>query len=369
MSQNSDSHSPLFVFAGGGTGGHLAPGIAVAERLRLENPECRIRFVGSGRPVEQQMLEPTGFESQAFETLPLTALRRRPYQFLRSHRKAYRAARDSIATDRPAAVIGLGGFASVPFAYAAHKYNVPGLLLEQNTVPGRANRWLARWHPVCLTFQESASHLPRKAVYHLTGNPLRTDVCRVAAANRDVPLDKKTLLVLGGSLGSQQINQSILAAAKSHAAEFAGWNIVHQTGPDGAEEARSIYSENGIAHVVEPFFADLPTRLANATLAVARAGATTLAELAAVGIPAILVPYPAAADDHQTLNAQLFVKAGAAAVVASPDRSFTSVDLSPVLKPMLSGQMNLTGMSDAMKSLARPDASENVVSILKSLIE
>jgi UDP-N-acetylglucosamine--N-acetylmuramyl-(pentapeptide) pyrophosphoryl-undecaprenol N-acetylglucosamine transferase len=358
---------PLYVFAGGGTGGHLAPGIAVAEQLRRDQPDCRIQFVGSGRPVERQMLEPTGFEFSACETLPLTALRRRPDRFLWSHWKAFREACSSIRIDPPAAVIGLGGFASVPFTVAARRCGVPCILLEQNTVPGKANRWLSRWHPICLTFDESASNLPRKAVSHLTGNPLRADVCRIAAAGHELPFENKTLLVLGGSLGSRQINDSLLNAVEQCATELADWKIIHQTGPDGADDARCLYSRLEIAHEVAPFFADLPTRLADATLTVARAGATTLAELAAVGIPAVLVPYPIAADDHQTRNAQLFVDTGAAAMVTSAGQSFAPVDLVPTLKPLLTNQPQLLSMSQAMKTLARPDAAADVVAILNSL--
>jgi UDP-N-acetylglucosamine--N-acetylmuramyl-(pentapeptide) pyrophosphoryl-undecaprenol N-acetylglucosamine transferase len=368
LNQPSNAQSPLYVFAGGGTGGHLAPGIAVAEQLRLEQPDCRIRFVGSGRPVERQMLAPTSFEYTSCETLPLTDLRRRPNRFVWSHWKAFREACRSIRKDRPSAIIGLGGFASVPFAVAARKCGVPCILLEQNTVPGMANRWLSRWHPICLTFVESASHLPRKAIYHVTGNPLRRDVCRIVAANYALPLEHPTLLVLGGSLGSRQINDSVLAAIEQCASALAGWNILHQTGPEGSDAARRLYSELGISHVVSPFFSDLPARLGDATLTVARAGATTLAELAAVGIPAILVPYPTAADDHQTRNAQLFVESGAAVMVTPPDRSFAPVDLVPVLKPLLVDQPQLLKMSLAMKTLSKPNAAAEVVAILKSLI-
>lgn len=356
------------MFAGGGTGGHLAPGIAVAEQLRRGQPDCRIRFVGSGRPVERQMLEPTGFEFSACQTLPLTDLRRRPDRFLRSHWKAFREARNSIRVDRPSAVIGLGGYASVPFTIAARRCGIPCILLEQNTVPGKANRWLSRWHPICLTFEESASHLPRKAISHLTGNPLRADVCRIAESGHELPLENKTLLVLGGSLGSRQINDSLLAAVEQCATELAGWKIIHQTGPAGADDARRLYSRLEIAHEVAPFFADLPTGLADATLAVARAGATTLAELAAVGIPAVLVPYPTAADDHQTRNAQLFARTGAAAMITPAGRTFAPMNLVPALKPLLADQQQLLSMSQAMKTLARPNAAAEVVAILQSLI-
>ncbi len=368
MSDQTETRPPLYVFAGGGTGGHLAPGIAVAEELRREQPDCRIRFVGSGRPVEQQMLEPTGFEYSIRETLSLHAAKRRPMRFARSHWQAFRASCRDIDNDRPAAIIGLGGFASVPLAVAAHKRNVPCLLLEQNTVPGRANRWLSRWHSICLTFEESAKYLPARAVSHLTGNPLRAEIRELAASNHQLPFSPRTLLVLGGSLGSRQVNDSIVNAVSELQSEFSGWRIVHQTGSEGTESAREAYTKLGIAHEVAPFFNDVPARLAATTLAVARAGATTLTELAAVGIPALLIPYPTAADDHQTKNARFFADAQAAEIVASPNRSFAPVELAATLRPLLTDQQQLISMSQAMKNLGKPNAASEVAAILQRLI-
>jgi UDP-N-acetylglucosamine--N-acetylmuramyl-(pentapeptide) pyrophosphoryl-undecaprenol N-acetylglucosamine transferase len=369
LTEQTETKPPLYLFAGGGTGGHLAPGIGVAEQLRREQPDCRIRFVGAGRPVEQQMLEPTGFEYSVFETLPLNALKRRPHRFVMSHWTAFRKACRDIDQDQPAAVIGLGGFASVPFALAARKRGLPCLLLEQNTVPGKANRWLSKWHPICLTFEESAQCLPSQAVSHLTGNPLRAEIRELAISNRPLPLKHPTLLILGGSLGSRQINESVINAIGQLATELTGWRVMHQTGPQGADEARKCYSNIGIAHEVAPFFSDMPVRLASATLAIARAGATTIAELSAVGIPAVLIPYPAAADDHQSKNARLFAEANAAVVVTPTDRSFEPVDLAPDLAAMLNDRQRLLRMSESMKTLGKPDASANVATILQSLIE
>ena len=356
------------MFAGGGTGGHLAPGIAVAEELRREQADCRIRFVGSGRPVEQQMLEPTEFEYSILETLPLNAANRRPIRFVTSHCKAFRAACRDIDNDRPSAIVGLGGFASVPLALAAKKCKVPCLLLEQNTVPGKANRWLSNLHAICLTFEESARHLPTRAVSHLTGNPLRAEIRDLATSDRLLPCEHRTLLVLGGSLGSRQVNDSVLNAIGQLAHELNGWRIMHQTGPDGAEAARRIYAKYGVNHEVAPFFPDLPARLGSASLAIARAGATTLAELSAVGIPAILIPYPTAADNHQTKNAQFFSQADAAIIVASQDRSFTAVDIVAAIQPLLSDEPRLQSMSCAMHRCSKLNASTDVVSHLRSLL-
>lgn len=314
------------------------------------------------------MLEPTGFEYSVCETFPLNTLKRRPFGFLQSHWQAFRSACRDIGLDRPTAIVGLGGFASVPFALAAKRCDVPCVLLEQNSVPGKANRWLSRWHPICLTFEQSAQHLPRRTVAHFTGNPLREEIRRLAISDDPLPLNPPTLLVLGGSLGSRQVNDSIVNAVETLASKLTGWRIVHQTGPEGTEPARNLYSKLGIAHEVAPFFPDLPARLATATLAVARAGASTLTELAAVGIPAILIPYPAAADDHQTKNAQLFADANAAVIATSPDRSFAPVELASDLEPLLADTGRLLDMGRAMKSLGKPSAAADVAATLHSLL-
>lgn len=368
MSRPSRSSSPFYLFAGGGTGGHLAPGIAVAEHLKRERPDCRIRFAGTGRRVERQMLEPAPFEYSVCQSLPLRDLLRHPLRFMISQSKAYREACRSILTDRPEAIIGLGGFASVPYALAAARHRVPCLLLEQNTIPGRANRWLARWHPICLTFEESARHLPQSARTHLTGNPLRSAIHQLSNSEDSRMLDQPTLLVLGGSLGSRQVNGSMINALDELTEEMAGWQIIHQTGPDGVDDVRAAYSRHGIPHEVAAFFPDLSSCLNRATLVVARAGATTLAELAAVGVPAVLIPYPNATDDHQTGNALFFQRAGAAEIVRSNRRHSAPVDLAPVLKPLILSESRRSEMSRAMKSLAKPNAAADVVLILESLI-
>lgn len=357
----------MYVFAGGGTGGHLAPGIAVAEQLRKNRPDCRIRFAGAGRPVEWQMLEPTGFEYSVCDTQPLRGALRRPYQFSISHLRAYREASRSVARDRPAAIIGLGGFASIPFTLVAKRQSVPCVLLEQNTIPGKANRWLARWHPICLTFDESLQHLPRNAVTHLTGNPLRQEIYQLATTVCSRSGDQPKILVLGGSLGSEQVNVSMMNAVEHLAQDLAGWRIVHQTGPQGVDDVRAAYARSGIPHDVAPFFSDVSRHLSDATLVVARAGATTLTELAAVGIPAVLIPYPEAADDHQTRNAEYFRHAGAAEIAGATDQQFAPVNLTSILKTLINDQERLARMSQAMRTLARPDATVEVVAILDSL--
>jgi len=352
---------PLLLFAGGGTGGHLTPGIAVAQELLRSRPDCRIRFVGSDRPIEQTLLEPAGFDRTSHAALPLTALRR-PLRFLRSHWTARRDLRRLMRRDRPAAVIGLGGFASVPVLLAAASERVPILLLEQNAIPGRATRWFARRSPVCLTFEGSARHLPRGAVSHVTGNPLRRELLEAAAAARSRAgrPEHPVLLVLGGSQGSRQVNESVISAVEQLASRFTSWRIVHQTGPHDVESTRQRYHAAGVNSIVEPFFTDPAPWYAASTLAISRAGATTLTELAAFGLPGILIPYPFAADNHQQFNAGIFVQPGAALSVSAKGRSADPVDLCPVLERLLDEPRRVDDMASAMRGLARLDAAAAV---------
>lgn len=354
----------LFVFAGGGTGGHLAPGLAVAAELRRREPDCRIRFVGSGRPIEQQMLGDSGYEIDSHDVQPLSQLKRRPLRMMRSHWKAYRAERAAMRQDTPAAVVGLGGYASVPVVLAARREKAPVLLLEQNAIAGRATRLLARWIPVCVTFEESSRTLPRGAVVHVTGNPLRAEI---ANHDQDRPgvVEKKTLLVLGGSQGSSQVNSAVVhAVSELKSGVLSGWRIVHQTGPEDSAEVATAYSDMPIDHTVEPFFPDLSRHYSEAGLCVSRAGATTLTELAAAGLPAILIPYPFAADDHQAANAQAFEDAGAAVVLDARDHWGDLSMLGAVITEVLKIDGQQEKLRQAMLSLAKPDAAGRVVDLL-----
>jgi UDP-N-acetylglucosamine--N-acetylmuramyl-(pentapeptide) pyrophosphoryl-undecaprenol N-acetylglucosamine transferase len=361
------SEPRLFVFAGGGTGGHLAPGIAVAAELRRREPDCRIRFVGSGRPIEQRMLGPTGYELTAHDAPPLAQIKRRPLHFLSAHWRAIRDARRDFQADRPTAVIGLGGFASVPIVLAAQREDIPVVLLEQNVIPGRANWWLARRHPICVTFDETCEHLPRKATCHVTGNPLREEIVALHTSGSPLSSDERgrpTLLILGGSHGSRQINESALNAVRNLREQLATWHIIHQTGPDGSEAARLAYSECNLSATVETFFDNLPQLYAQTTIAISRAGATTLTELATAGIPSILIPYPLAAADHQTRNAECFAAAGAAILIDNPTRTSEPLSLTGALEELVTASGHLSEMSAAAETLARPEATQAVVDLL-----
>lgn len=360
-----------YLFAGGGTGGHLFPGIAVAEELRRRRPGTRILFVGSERPIDQRILAQSGFETAPLPTESLATLKRAPWRFAWRMFRALRIAWHLIRDRRPAAVIGLGGFASGPVVWAASRRRIPVILLEQNVIPGRATRWLSRWaETICLSFDETTDRLAsgNRARCRVTGNPVRQEIAAMAGAARREPSvesGRPTLLVLGGSLGSRSLNTLMTTFASESPTALSGWRIMHQAG-DEANVIRGRYPTDGLDVEVRPFLEDMPAWLRRADLVVGRAGATTLAEIACAGLPAVLVPFPHAADDHQRANAEAYVRSGAAAMVLERSEvTHTLAEFRATVLPLLADADRRAAASRAMRSLARPHAAVQVADIVE----
>jgi UDP-N-acetylglucosamine--N-acetylmuramyl-(pentapeptide) pyrophosphoryl-undecaprenol N-acetylglucosamine transferase len=357
---------PLVFFAGGGTGGHLFPGLAVADRLRERG--VRAVFIGSERVLERGLIARHGYEQRALPAESLTAARRRPLRFMLGNWRAYRLARQWVRSESPAVVVGLGGFASVPIALAASRTGVPLVLLEQNAVPGKATHWLSRRAAaVCLSLEASASHFPRGAKLVVTGNPVRAEI---AALGRECcpEKDSRVLLVLGGSQGAATLNDAVLEFVRQSGEALRGWRIVHQTGQAQLEAVRARYAELGNDAEVAAFFDDMAARYRAASLVISRAGGTTLAELACAGLPAVLVPYPFATADHQRANAEAYVAAGAARLVTQADAATTAQALATSAGPLLQDESERDAMRSGMRSLARPNAIERVVAEIERLM-
>ncbi len=308
-----DSHH--IVFAGGGTAGHLFPGLAVAEALLASGSPLRITVIGGGKPLERAHAEAAGYE---YVSLPCRPLPKRPgeaLRFLTDNLSAYYTARRFLRAEDVSLVVGLGGYVSAAATRAAASRRVDYLLLEQNVIPGKTTRWLAaRASAVCAAFGEVRAHLPTAARVRVTGTPVRGEFLRsdfpiLPIANANHP---PRLIVLGGSGGSRTLNESVPRAIYKARTALAEWQIVHQTGGSDWQPTATLYGKLGLKARVAPFFHDLPRLLAGSALAVSRAGGSTLAELAICGVPSILLPYPQAADDHQRHNAERFVAAGAA---------------------------------------------------------
>jgi UDP-N-acetylglucosamine--N-acetylmuramyl-(pentapeptide) pyrophosphoryl-undecaprenol N-acetylglucosamine transferase len=349
------------VFAGGGSGGHLFPGIAVAQALAARGRPVKCVFVGSERSVEQQIVLDHGFEHVPLPMEPSSTLLTRPVRFASRLWQSAQAAGALLPECGASMVIGLGGFASVPVVWAARLSGIPLVLLEQNVVPGRATSWLCRRaNLTCLGFSDAAHRLPRTATHLVTGNPVRRPIADLATglANGDA---RRSIVVLGGSQGSLALNAAFVGCVERTPQQFADWRIVHQTGARDADPVRRRYQACGVEADVAAFFDDPVELYRSVGLAVARAGALTLSELACAGVPAVLIPYPKAIRNHQRLNAYAFEHVGAARVVRqSRDPEKTCAHLHEELAALLSNAELRTRMARAMRSLARPDAASIV---------
>lgn len=368
-----------FLFAGGGTGGHLFPGIAVAQQLKQRHPAARIVFVGSTRAIEATIInhDEYGFEHRTIPAEPLPTLRKNPLRFFWRNWKSWRTAARILRELRPDAVIGLGGFASAPVVWAASRMRIPVILLEPNVIPGRTTRWLSRFaRSVCVSFEETRLQLPRAYQIVVTGNPIRPEIAAVELINstenrlNEQMESKPSLLILGGSQGADSLNEAVLAAVRELRDSFIGWNIAHQSGPRQKDLVRQSYDQMGLSASVEAFFSDMSKRYSSASLVISRAGATTLAELACAGVPMILLPYPHAMDDHQHANAQSFVDGNAAILVKHASQPATTAgELVNALRQLLEDSDRRTRMGIAAKQLARPDAAKQVANLIDETID
>ncbi|MCC6850215.1 MAG: undecaprenyldiphospho-muramoylpentapeptide beta-N-acetylglucosaminyltransferase [Deltaproteobacteria bacterium] len=349
------------MIAGGGTGGHLFPGIAVAEAARRRDPMTAVLFVGSPRGIEARVVPATGFDLALLPGAPLRGQKvAGKLAALGVLGTATARARGLLRRFAPDVVVGVGGYASAPAVIAARLARVPIVLLEQNARPGMTTRLLARLADrVCVSFPDTrAAFSPGRAV--LTGNPVRTFAPSPAAAARG----GLAIAIVGGSAGAHRLNEAG-PALRAALADLPGLTIVHQTGLAEEVEVRARYA--GAPGVdVRAFITDMGAVYAAADLVVCRAGATTIAELAAQGLPAIFVPYPHAADDHQRANAEALVYAGAARMIL--DREATGQRLAEEVRELIAAPATLGEMRRRMRQFARPDAADRVLDVIAPLV-
>jgi UDP-N-acetylglucosamine--N-acetylmuramyl-(pentapeptide) pyrophosphoryl-undecaprenol N-acetylglucosamine transferase len=352
------------VFSGGGTGGHLFPGLAVAAQLRQLEPDATITFAGSDRVWERRLVEEHGHRQIA---MACRAWSRRPWRWPRfalDYAVGVRAAERWLKRHAADVVVGLGGWASVPMARAAIRRGIPLVLLEQNAMPGRATRWLApHARRVCAAMSEAQYHLniPADHFTH-TGNPLRGEF--VAPLVDASPDRRPRLLVLGGSRGSADLNRVVPEAIRSLDQRLAGWQVVHQTGHDGLTTTRQRYAAADRWVTLRPFFQNIAELLVSADLVICRGGGSTLSELAAVGVPAIVVPYPHAADDHQLHNARAYASCGACRIVDFRATSDPATALARELGELVGDADRRAALVAGMCAMARPNAAVDVARIV-----
>ncbi len=307
------------LFAGGGTGGHLFPAIAIADELRRRFPLCQIVFVGTKEKIEARVVPQKGY---TFRTIWISGFHRNlrisnllfPFKVIVSLIQSW----SIIRSVQPDAVVGTGGYVSGPVVYVATLLKIPTLIHEQNSFPGATTRFLeSRVRRVCITFEQSKKYLKKKDSVVLSGNPTRASLDHVPRNEAyryfgfDAEGNQKTLLVFGGSLGAATINTAVIHALDSFVQQ--GFRIIWQTGQDDYQRVVTAANKHHSSSLwVQPFIDRMDYAYAASDLIVCRAGATTIAELTRLGKPAILVPYPYAAADHQTENARAMTQAGAA---------------------------------------------------------
>jgi UDP-N-acetylglucosamine--N-acetylmuramyl-(pentapeptide) pyrophosphoryl-undecaprenol N-acetylglucosamine transferase len=353
------------LFAGGGTGGHLYPALAVADEMKRRCPTVSIRFIGADRGIETRLVPESGYP---LRTLPLRGMKGAG---LTGKIGAVFAAAlavfyciSSMLRSRPDLVIGVGGYASGPAVLAARLLMVRTMILEQNHFPGATNRWLAGWvNRICVPSEAARVRFGNRG--EVTGNPVRSTFSKIG----EPPLaERLSILVFGGSRGAHSINTALIAAAGGLATMPAPPAIVHQTGEDDLESVREAYRSvypDGLAEAFA-YLDDMPARLAQSDFVISRAGATTLAELAAAGRGALLVPYPHAADDHQYLNAQAVVEAGGARMIA--DAELCGDRITELITELDSNRPELSRMGHAARALAIPDAAGRITSVAEDLL-
>jgi UDP-N-acetylglucosamine--N-acetylmuramyl-(pentapeptide) pyrophosphoryl-undecaprenol N-acetylglucosamine transferase len=352
------------IIAGGGTGGHLFPGIAVAREIQRRDPGSTILFVGAEQGIEARIVPKEGFE---LRTLPIGGIKgvgvsrqvRNLMGMVNGSLKAQRILRHF----NPDVVVGVGGYASFPMLSAAILAGYPRVVMEQNAVPGLANRVLGKWVDfAAVTDARTQSYFGPRAV--VTGNPVRPEFKSIPPK---VHVPPYTILIFGGSQGAQSINRAVIDALEN----LDNWKdrlrFVHQTGERQLEDVRQAYSSKGFQADVRAFFNNFHEQYAAADLIVSRSGATTVAEIKAAGRAAILIPFPFATDDHQTKNARAMADENAAVLISNAD--LTGKRLAESVRELLGNPARLLEIETNARHMAILDAEERIVNLVELAVE
>ena len=351
------------ILVGGGTGGHVIPALAIANQLKKDY-SADVLFIGTARGIENRLVPASGYRLRLVQVgaLKNVSLATR----LKTAFDLPRAVWDScrLLTDfQPQVVIGVGGYASGPAMFAATLINIPTLAFEPNVVPGFANRVIAPMvSAAAVHFEETCRYFTHCQV---TGVPVREAFFSAHSAHRDD--SRPTLLVFGGSQGAHAINQAVVDALPLLGRKIPGLHIIHQTGERDYNDALAAYRKIGVSGEVHLFIDDMPARFSQADLLVCRSGASTVAEVTAAGKPAIFVPFPRAADDHQKVNAQALERAGAAVVLE--ESNLTPQSLAETIAGLLSDRARLQRMGEAAQKLSHPNAAQEIAGMVARLAE
>lgn len=353
------------LLAGGGTGGHVFPMLAVGDAIVAQEPSTRVVYVGTARGLEARVVPEQGGALELLDILPLRGGGLAGFLKGAQHAAAsIPAARDLVRKLSPSAVLSVGGYAGGPVCLAARTLGVAVTVLEPNSVMGLSNRMLAPFAVRAYTTFPEVDRYFRPSIVRRLGVPLRKAFAPQAYAEKQGSL---SILVLGGSQGAKALNETVPRAIALLKEKVSGLSVLHQAGRERETEARALYESLGLSDKarVTPFIDDMAQTIASADLILARAGASTLAELCAVGRPSILVPYPFAADDHQLKNARSLEKRGAA--VALPQDEATAERLAREIEALAQDAAKRKAMADAARGIGAPDAAKNVASDLLAL--
>ena len=360
-----------FIISGGGTGGHIFPAVAIANQIKAREPEAEILFVGAEGKMEMEKVPAAGYKIVG---LKIQGIKRSmsisnlmvPFKLIGALRDASRIIKDF----KPDAVIGVGGYASGAVLFSAAQKGIPTLIQEQNSFPGITNRILSRRvKRICVAYEGMERFFPAAKIV-LTGNPVRSEIVAPSNARKEAfeffELDggRFTVLVVGGSLGARSVNNSMASCVRKLVEN--GIQVLWQTGKGNAEQAREAVQNLGAGVKVHEFIARMDLAYAVADLVVSRAGAIAVSELCLVKKPCILVPFPFAAEDHQTSNAKSLSDNGAAVLLRD---DVVKDKLGAEILALYSDESRRKQMTEAMAKLGRPDAAEHITNEIFNLIE
>jgi UDP-N-acetylglucosamine--N-acetylmuramyl-(pentapeptide) pyrophosphoryl-undecaprenol N-acetylglucosamine transferase len=360
------------VIAGGGTGGHVFPAIAIARELEKEIAGVNITFVGTARGLEARVVPKAGYDIRFIRSEGLVgknifrtvkSLCRIPFSF----KDSYEVLKDI----EPDMVVGVGGYSSGPLVLCAKMMGVPTLIHEQNTMPGFANKVLGKYvDTVAVTYHESMKFFPVNKTY-LTGNPVRGEIVNGSRArgceNFHLDKDRFTIFVFGGSMGAHSINHAVGEALEHLGSVKDRIQFLHQTGEREYDSIKEVYRSKGFSGTVIPFAYEMAEAYAVADLIISRAGATTLAELTACGKASILIPYPYAAGNHQEINARKLWDMGAAQMML--DRDLDGKRLSDLIVQLMEEPDAIAEMERISKSMGSIEAARKIIDLIKGLLK
>jgi UDP-N-acetylglucosamine--N-acetylmuramyl-(pentapeptide) pyrophosphoryl-undecaprenol N-acetylglucosamine transferase len=354
------------VFAGGDTAGRLFPGLAVAEQLRRDLPGVKISFCGAGTHLERKHVFAAGFAYRGLPCRPWSQSLREVWKFVKDRRRGIRNAAHWIGSENVTAVVGLGGYASLPIARAALQAGIHVALLDQNPVSGRTTRKLSRIAElICVSSPVAKQRLRTSASVQVTGNPVRS----ISIAHKSHSAHGPRLLVTGGCLGVPALNEWVPRALYKLSRAVSSWRIVHQAGLQDTSRTAELYRKLALQAEVVPFVDDLPSMLLDTDLVICHAGGTTLSELAVYGVPAILLSDSESSGDHQRIHARCFTRAGAA-VTIDPLQLCGRLDdeLGARILPIVNDANLRQAMAKSMSNMAFPNAAHDVAKAITGLL-